>query len=83
MRTIGSTVVGQGVDSLFFYPLAFLGVWSHGQVATVMVTNWALKVSWEAVLTPVTYAVVGFLKRREGLDIYDEGTNFTPFRTRI
>ncbi|WP_336975009.1 queuosine precursor transporter [Sphingobium aromaticiconvertens] len=83
MRTIGSTVVGQGVDSLFFYPLAFLGVWSNGQVATVMVTNWALKVGWEAVLTPVTYAVVGFLKRREGLDIYDEGTNFTPFRTRV
>lgn len=83
MRTIGSTIVGQGVDSLFFYPLAFLGVWSTGQVATVMVTNWALKVGWEAVLTPVTYAVVGFLKRREGLDIYDEGTNFTPFRTRV
>jgi uncharacterized integral membrane protein (TIGR00697 family) len=83
MRTIGSTVVGQGVDSLFFYPLAFLGVWSTGQVATVMITNWALKVGWEAVLTPVTYAVVGFLKRREGLDIYDEGTNFTPFRTRV
>jgi uncharacterized PurR-regulated membrane protein YhhQ (DUF165 family) len=75
--------VGQGVDSLFFYPLAFLGVWSTGQVATVMITNWALKVGWEAVLTPVTYAVVGFLKRREGLDIYDEGTNFTPFRTRV
>ncbi|EAT10142.1 queuosine precursor transporter [Sphingobium sp. 10 DY56-G10] len=83
MRTIGSTIVGQGVDSLLFYPLAFYGDWTNAQVATVMVTNWAMKVGWEAILTPVTYAVVGFVKRREGLDIYDEGTNFTPFRASI
>lgn len=82
-RTIGSTVVGQGVDSLIFYPLAFLGVWSTEQVLWVMVTNWALKVLWEAMLTPVTYIAVGALKRREGIDVYDEGTDFTPFRTRI
>ena len=82
-RTIGSTVAGQGMDSLIFYPLAFLGVWETSQVVTVMITNWVLKVSWEAALTPVTYAVVGFLKRREGLDLYDEGTNFTPFRARL
>lgn len=82
-RTIGSTVFGQGVDSLIFYPLAFLGVWTTEQVLTVMVTNWGLKVLWEVVLTPVTYAVVGFLKRREGVDVYDEGTDFTPFRTRV
>lgn len=80
-RTIGSTIFGEGVDSLIFYPLAFLGVWSTDQVLTVLVTNWALKVGWEILLTPVTYAVVGFLKRREGLDIFDETTNFTPFRT--
>lgn len=82
-RTIGSTIVGQGVDSLIFYPLAFLGIWTVGQVVTVMITNWALKVTWEAVLTPVTYVVVNTLKRREGLDVYDGGTNFTPFRTDI
>jgi uncharacterized integral membrane protein (TIGR00697 family) len=82
-RTIGSTVVGQGVDSLLFYPLAFLGIWTSDQVLTVMVTNWALKVGWEVILTPVTYAVVGFLKRREGLDIYDSHTDFTPFRATI
>ncbi len=82
-RTIGSTVFGQGVDSLIFYPLAFLGVWTTEQVVTVMITNWGLKVLWEVVLTPVTYAVVGFLKRREGVDVYDEGTDFTPFRTRV
>lgn len=83
MRTIGSTIFGEGVDSLIFYPLAFLGVWSVDQVGMVLVTNWALKVSWEVVLTPVTYAVVGFLKRREGLDIFDETTNFSPFKTEI
>ncbi len=78
-RTIGSTIVGQAVDSAIFYPLAFLGVWSTGQVATVMVTNWAMKVAWEVVLTPATYAVVGWLKRREGVDLFDEATDFSPF----
>ena len=82
-RTIGSTFVGQGVDSLIFYPLAFWGVWSNSQVITVMFTNWALKVAWEIVLTPVTYAVVGWLKRKEGVDIFDEGTDFTPFKTKV
>ena len=48
-----------------------------------MATNWAMKVAWEVVLTPVTYAVVGALKRREGVDVFDDGTNFTPFRTRV
>ncbi|MBS0504556.1 MAG: queuosine precursor transporter [Proteobacteria bacterium] len=84
-RTIGSTVAGQGVDSLIFYPLAFLGAagWTTPLVLKVLVTQWVLKVSWEAILTPVTYAVVGFLKRREGVDVFDEGTNFTPFRARV
>lgn len=82
-RTIGSTVVGQAFDSLIFYPLAFYGIWSNEQVMTVMVTNWALKVLWEALLTPLTYLAVGWLKRHEGLDIFDRGTNFTPFRTRV
>jgi len=82
-RTIGSTVVGQGFDSLIFYPLAFYGVWSNEQIVTVMVTNYLLKVSWEVLLTPVTYQVVGFMKRREGVDVYDETTNFTPFTTKL
>lgn len=82
-RTIGSTFVGQGIDSLIFYPLAFWGVWSNEQVIMVMVTNWGLKVAWEIVLTPVTYAVVGWLKRKEGVDIFDEGTDFTPFKTKV
>ena len=78
-RTIGSTVFGQAVDSAIFYPIAFLGVWSNGQVLTVLVTNWLLKVLWEVVLTPVTYAVVGWLKRREGVEVFDTGTDFSPF----
>ena len=78
-RTIGSTVFGQAVDSAIFYPIAFLGIWSTNQVLTVMVTNWLLKVLWEILLTPVTYAVVGWLKRREGVDVFDEGINFSPF----
>jgi uncharacterized integral membrane protein (TIGR00697 family) len=82
-RTIGSTVVGQGVDSIIFYPLAFYGVWESDLLLQVLLIQWALKVGWEVLLTPVTYAVVGTLKRREGVDVYDEATNFTPFRTRV
>jgi uncharacterized PurR-regulated membrane protein YhhQ (DUF165 family) len=84
-RTIGSTIVGEGVDSLIFYPMAFLGAagWTSHQVALVLLTQWVLKVSWEVILTPVTYAVVGFLKRREGVDVYDEKTDFSPFHARV
>lgn len=83
-RTIGSTVVGQGVDSLIFYPLAFWGAegWTPGLVVTVLFTQWALKVGWEVLLTPVTYAVVGWLKRAEGADVFDRDTDFTPFRVK-
>jgi len=78
-RTIGSTVFGQAVDSAIFYPIAFLGIWSTEQVLTVMVVNWGLKVLWEVLLTPVTYAVVGWLKAREGVEVFDQGTDFSPF----
>ena len=82
-RTIGSTVVGQGVDSVIFYPLAFWGVWSNEQVIIVMITNWLLKVGWEVVLTPATYLVVGWLKNKEGVDIFDQDTDFSPFKTTV
>lgn len=84
-RTIGSTIVGQGVDSLLFYPLAFYGIagWSTTSLLMVMLSQFVLKVLWEVLLTPFTYAVVGFLKRSEGLDIFDEGTDFSPFRARL
>ena len=80
-RTIGSTVFGQAIDSALFYPLAFLGAvgWTGGQVATVALTQWVIKVTWEALLTPVTYAVVGWLKRREGVEVFDTATDFSPF----
>jgi queuosine precursor transporter len=82
-RTIGSTVFGQAVDSALFYPIAFLGVWATEDVFKVMIINWGLKVLWEVVLTPVTYAVVGWLKRHEGVDLYDDATDFTPFKTGV
>lgn len=89
-RTIGSTVVGQVVDSAIFYPLAFWPLafrgatgWTPHLVVVVLFTQWGLKVAWEVLLTPVTYAVVGALKRSEGVDVFDTGTDFTPFRARI
>jgi len=78
-RTIGSTIAGEAVDTLIFYPLAFYGVWSSSDLGAVMLANYGLKVGWEVVLTPVTYRVVGWLKRAEHEDYFDRTTNFTPF----
>jgi uncharacterized integral membrane protein (TIGR00697 family) len=81
MRTIGSTIVGEGVDSLVFYPLAFLRApgWTDQQVMAVLVGNYFVKVAWEAVATPLTYRIVNFLKRAEREDYFDTHTDFTPF----
>jgi uncharacterized integral membrane protein (TIGR00697 family) len=80
-RTIGSTVVGQGLDSAIFYPLAFWGIagWPVEQLGQVVLSQWAIKTAWEALLTPVTYQVVAFLKRREGAEVFDSDTRFSPF----
>lgn len=78
-RTIGSTVVGEGVDSLIFYPLAFYGLWSTEMVMQVMLSNYLIKTLWEVLMTPITYKVVGFLKRAEDEDYFDRKTNFNPF----
>ena len=78
-RTIGSTIVGEAVDSVIFYPLAFIGLWDTKLVFQVMVSNYLLKVLWEVVNTPITYQVVKFLKRAENEDYFDRGTDFTPF----
>ena len=80
-RFWGSTIIGEGADSLIFYPLAFYGMtdWAVSALGEVMLSQFILKVGWEVLLTPVTYAVVGWLKRKEGMDVYDVGTNFTPF----
>ena len=78
-RTIGSTLVGEGVDSALFYFIAFYGIWASADVVKIAIAQYLLKTTWEIVMTPVTYRVVGFLKRREGFDVYDEKTEFTPF----
>ena len=80
-RTIGSTFVGQGLDSLIFYPLAFYGLpdWTIEALAQLVLSQWLIKTAWEALLTPATYAVVGWLKRREGVEVFDTATDFSPF----
>ena len=82
-RTIGSTLVGQSVDSAIFYPLAFAGLWETKTLISVILFNLAFKVAVEILFTPVTYVVVDFLKRAEQEDYYDEGTDFTPFSLKI
>jgi uncharacterized integral membrane protein (TIGR00697 family) len=84
-RTIGSTIVGEGVDSFIFYPAAFLGAvgWTPHLVIIVLLTQWFLKVAWEVLLTPATYAIVRFLKRAEGVDVFDVHTDFTPFTAAV
>jgi uncharacterized integral membrane protein (TIGR00697 family) len=79
MRTIGSTIVGQAVDSVIFYPIAFAGLWTTDSLVQVILINWGVKVLVEVVCTPLTYVVVNFLKRAEQEDFYDTDTNFTPF----
>jgi queuosine precursor transporter len=82
-RTIGSTIVGEGIDSLVFYPVAFYATWSNDLLLEVMVSNYFIKVGWEAVITPLTYKAVGFLKRAEHEDYYDRDTDFTPFSIEV
>ncbi len=78
MRTIGSTLVGQGLDSLVFITLAFAGTIPPGALALTVITQWLVKSVYEAVATPFTYASVKFLKRHEGMDVYDYDTRFNP-----
>jgi uncharacterized integral membrane protein (TIGR00697 family) len=84
-RTIGSTIFGEGVDSAIFYPLAFYGtgIIPDDKLPTVMVAQFIAKVSVEVLFTPVTYAIVGWLKRAESEDYYDRGTKFTPFTLKV
>jgi uncharacterized integral membrane protein (TIGR00697 family) len=83
MRTIGSTVVGEAVDSGLFYFIAFYGIWPDAQVAKIALAQYLLKTSWEIVMTPVTYRVVAALKRAEDEDWYDRNTDFNPFHIRV
>ncbi|KPK29932.1 MAG: transporter [Nitrospira bacterium SG8_3] len=79
MRTIGSTLVGQGIDSLVFITLAFVGTIPVTTLVLTIMTQWLAKSIYEAAVTPLTYVVVKFLKRKEGLDVYDHDTRFSPF----
>ncbi len=79
-RTIGSTIVGEGIDSLIFVSIAFAGTVSGHQLVRTMITAWLVKTAYEALVTPLTYFVVNFLKRTEGVDTFDTSTDFSPMR---
>ncbi len=78
-RTIGSTLVGQGVDTVIFNCIAFAFVFSWYELATVIVTGYVLKVGYEILATPLTYRVIAYLKKVEGVDVYDRGISYNPF----
>jgi uncharacterized integral membrane protein (TIGR00697 family) len=81
-RTIGSTMIGEGVDTLLFVMIAFYGVLPSNLLLAVIISNYIFKVGFEIAFTPVTYLAVGSLKRVEAVDTYDYGTNFNPFALR-
>lgn len=78
-RTIGSTIAGEAVDTVLFITIAFYGVWNDSQIVGAIVGNYLGKVLYEIVATPLTYLIVGALKRAEQEDYYDRDTNFNPF----
>jgi uncharacterized integral membrane protein (TIGR00697 family) len=78
-RTIGSTLVGEGLDATVFIIIAFGGTLSWPLIIGIILTHWLVKTGYEVVATPFTYRVVNYLKRKEGIDTYDYGTNFNPF----
>lgn len=82
-RTIGSTAVGELVDSSLFYVIAFYGIWPTEQLIQVAIAQYVLKTGWEVLATPLTYYVVGTLKRLEHQDHYDTDTDFNPFHVRV
>jgi uncharacterized integral membrane protein (TIGR00697 family) len=79
MRTIGSTLAGELIDSAIFVYLAFWGIWEHSLIFTVFISNYIFKTLYEIAATPLTYAVTGWLKRVEREDHYDYGANYNPF----
>lgn len=79
VRTISSTLVGEGIDSSLFVLIAFYGLLPNDLLVSVILSNYVFKVGVEVIFTPITYWIVGFLKKNEGVDTYDRGTNFNPF----
>ena len=84
LRFVASTIVGQGLDSLIFYPVAFYGQdgWATDALFQTVLSQWAIKTGWEILLLPLTVAIVTWLKRREGVDVYDDSTDFSPFHVK-
>ncbi|MCX5995928.1 MAG: queuosine precursor transporter [Chloroflexi bacterium] len=78
-RTIGSTLVGEGLDALVFIAIAFGGTMPWALIGGIILTHWLVKTGYEVVATPFTYMVVNFLKKKEGIDTYDHDTDFNPF----
>lgn len=83
LRTIGSTLIGEGLDTLLFVLIAFWGILPSGLLLTIIISNYIFKCGVEVILTPLTYKIVGFLKKSENEDYYDRETKFNPFRMRI
>jgi uncharacterized integral membrane protein (TIGR00697 family) len=83
MRTIGSTAVGQAVDTTLVITLAFAGIMSTSDIVRAIISGYVGKVLYEAAMTPVTYAVVNWLKQKEGVDIMDDHTDFNPFKAKM
>jgi uncharacterized integral membrane protein (TIGR00697 family) len=81
-RTISSTLIGQGLDSAVFLVVAFAGILPAGVLVSAIVVQWLTKSAYEALATPLTYGIVNFLKRHEGLDVYDDGIDFNPLKVR-
>lgn len=79
VRTIGSTLAGQLLDSAIFITIAFAGIMPAEVLLIAIVTQWLVKSAYEALATPLTYAVVGFLKRADDVDVYDRDIHFRPF----
>lgn len=80
LRTILSTVVGEGADSLIFILIAYTGIFPPDAIMQAVASQWFIKVAYETLATPLTYLVINTLKRAEGEDVYDKGTNFSPFQ---
>ncbi len=80
VRTISSTLIGEGVDTLLFVSVAFYGLYPNDVLLLIFLSNYVFKVSVEILFTPITYLIVGYLKRTEEMDVYDKNTNFNPFK---
>ena len=78
-RTIGSTIVGQGIDSLIFISIAFSFIFPWNIVFQMILVQWILKTAYEIIATPATYAIVHFIKKKEGIDTFDYGVKYNPF----